>query len=86
MAARTDRPEPASEARQVSSNPSPTETAATSSSDLVRTYYRVKRGDTLASIARAFKTTVAALQTWNSLRGSQIVAGTRLTIYTTGIR
>jgi membrane-bound lytic murein transglycosylase D len=87
MAARTDRPQPASDARQAASNPSaPADAPATSSSDLVKTYYRVKRGDTLGSIARAFKTTVAALQTWNSLRGSQIVAGTRLTIYTTGLR
>jgi membrane-bound lytic murein transglycosylase D len=43
--------------------------------------YRVKRGDTLASIARAFKTTVESLQTWNRIPGTQIRAGERLTVY-----
>jgi membrane-bound lytic murein transglycosylase D len=45
--------------------------------------YRVKPGDTLASIARVFKTTVASLKKWNSLRGNSIRAGERLTIFTT---
>jgi membrane-bound lytic murein transglycosylase D len=84
MAARTDRPAPATEAHALAASavvPAVATTAATSS-DMVKTYYRVKKGDTLASIARAFKTTVRALQTWNSLPGSQIMAGSRLTIYT----
>ena len=37
--------------------------------------YRVKRGDTLASIARVFQTSVASLKKWNSLRGNVIQAG-----------
>ncbi len=44
--------------------------------------YRVKSGDTLASIARVFGTTVSAIRTWNRIPGSQIAAGERLTIYT----
>ncbi|HEY3045495.1 MAG TPA: LysM peptidoglycan-binding domain-containing protein, partial [Vicinamibacterales bacterium] len=48
----------------------------------VKVIYAVKRGDTLASIARLFKTTVAALQTWNPrIPGDRIAAGQRLTIY-----
>ena len=49
----------------------------------VKITYRVKRGDTLSSIARVFSTTVASLKTWNRIPGSQIRAGERLTIYTT---
>lgn len=46
--------------------------------------YRVKRGDTLFSIARLFDTTVEALKTWNSrIQGSRINIGDRLTIFAT---
>jgi peptidoglycan lytic transglycosylase D len=48
----------------------------------VRISYRVKSGDTLSTIARAFKTTISALQSWNGLSGSRISAGHTLTIYT----
>jgi membrane-bound lytic murein transglycosylase D len=47
-----------------------------------RVSYRVKRGDTLVSIASQYGTTVRELRNWNRLHGSQIVAGARLTIYT----
>jgi membrane-bound lytic murein transglycosylase D len=57
-------------------------TSASSDTELVKTSYRIKRGDTLASIARAFNTTVAAVQRWNSIAGTAIRAGERLTIYT----
>ncbi len=51
-------------------------------SDRVRLIYRVKRGDTLASIARLFRTTVASLRTWNKqLRSSRINPGDRLTVF-----
>ena len=48
----------------------------------VRISYRVKSGDTLSAIARTFKTTIGALQSWNGLSGSRIAAGHTLTIYT----
>lgn len=47
-----------------------------------RISYRVKPGDTLAGIASQFGTTIHALQSWNGIRGSRIVAGDSLTIYT----
>ena len=47
-----------------------------------RISYRIRRGDTLAGIASQFGTTVRDLQHWNGLRGSRIVAGATLTIYT----
>ncbi len=45
-----------------------------------RVIYKVRRGDTLEKIARAFDTTVAAIKSANRLRGSHIAAGDRLTI------
>ena len=44
--------------------------------------HRIRPGDTLASIAAQYGTTVRDLQTWNGLRGSRIAAGDVLTIYT----
>jgi membrane-bound lytic murein transglycosylase D len=44
--------------------------------------YRVKRGDTLFSIAKLFRTTVASLKNWNGLRSNSIRVGQRLTIFT----
>jgi membrane-bound lytic murein transglycosylase D len=48
-----------------------------------RIVHRVKRGDTLSSIARLYNTTVASLKTWNSrvVRGNRINIGDRLTIF-----
>jgi LysM repeat protein len=42
--------------------------------------YRVKRGDTLSSIARLFDTTVDRLRALNRLRSTRIVVGDRLTV------
>jgi membrane-bound lytic murein transglycosylase D len=61
------------------------ETGALASSagpNRIKVIYAVRPGDTLASIARLFKTTVAALQTWNPrIPGDRIAAGQRLTVY-----
>jgi len=50
-----------------------------------RIVHRVKRGDTLSSIARLYNTTITALKTWNArtIRGNQIRVGDRLTIFST---
>ncbi len=81
MASRTDLPVPAADSRPTTQD---TVVAAVnaSPSDRVKISYQVKRGDTLASIARVFSTSVASIRTWNSLPGTQIRAGERLTIYT----
>ena len=42
--------------------------------------YRVKRGDTLSSIARLFDTTVDKIRSWNRLAGNHIAPGDRLKI------
>ncbi len=44
--------------------------------------YRVRKGDTLYSIARSYGTTVESIREWNNLKGSRITPGDRLTLYT----
>ena len=81
MAARTDRPAPRTEARTTVAQSGQLARAA-ASSNRVKMHYDVKRGDTLASIARLFRTTVASLRTWNPrLPGNRLTAGQRLTVY-----
>ncbi|MEQ1731806.1 MAG: LysM peptidoglycan-binding domain-containing protein, partial [Vicinamibacterales bacterium] len=81
MAARAVRPAPAAEpATLVASNRRPAVSAATN--QRLKVTYRVKSGDTLTAIARAFNTTVSAIKTWNRIPGTRISAGDRLTIFT----
>ncbi len=81
MAARSDRPAPATEARKTTAASGQLAQAA-ATSNRVKDSYEVKRGDTLASVARAFKTTVAAVRTWNPrLPGDRLTAGQKLTVY-----
>ena len=83
LAARSENPAPVVEARTAdvvtASNvevPAPQKTA------LSRLVYKVKRGDTLSSIARLYHTTVVSLKKWNQIRGNGIQVGQRLTIFT----
>jgi len=83
LAARTETPAPPVETRKAdvvvaAANVTP----RTVSSEQVRLYYRVKRGDTLFGIARLYKTTVASLKAWNQIRGTAITPGQRLLILT----
>lgn len=48
------------------------------------TTYQVKRGDTLAAIARRTGTTMAQLMSWNKLRSSSVQIGTRLVVQAPG--
>ena len=81
MAARTDRPVPATEARRTVAQAGELARAG-SPSNRVKAIYEVKSGDTLASIARLFRTTVASIKTWNPrLAGDRVAAGQRLTVY-----
>ena len=81
MAARTDRPAPATEARStVAHNGQLAEPSQ--NSNRVKANYAVKRGDTLASVARLYKTTVASIKTWNpKLPGTRLAAGQKITVY-----
>ena len=80
MAARAERAVPAADSRRVA--PDAVAAVNAPSGDRVKLIYLVKEGDTLASIARLFRTTVAALQTWNRISGNRLLAGAQLTIYT----
>jgi len=81
MAARTDRQAPATEARSTVAHAGQLAEPA-EMSNRVKASYAVKRGDTLASIARLYSTTVASIRNWNPrLSGGQLAAGQRLTIY-----
>ena len=80
MTARAERPLPAAESRVITTA-AVVPAMASPNSERVKIMYKVKRGDTLASIARTFKTTVASLQAWNRIPGSVIRTGERLTVY-----
>ncbi|MBI4477998.1 MAG: LysM peptidoglycan-binding domain-containing protein [Acidobacteria bacterium] len=85
LAAQVDRPAPVAESRDVA----PAEillaqTPGAEQSGRVKLQYRVKRGDTLSSIAKLYRTTVASLRSWNKLRSSRIIAGDVLTIFASG--
>jgi membrane-bound lytic murein transglycosylase D len=43
--------------------------------------YRVRRGDNLTEIAKKYDVSVRSVRQWNSLRGSRIYPGQRLTIH-----
>jgi membrane-bound lytic murein transglycosylase D len=47
----------------------------------VRIEHLVKSGDTLATIASRYGTTIRQLMAWNKLRGTRLAAGLTLTIY-----
>lgn len=80
MAATAERSVPVAEARKTVGDAG--ELAEATNSNRVRESYHVKRGDTLASIARVYKTTVASLRSWNPrLPGDRLTAGQRITVY-----
>jgi LysM repeat protein len=79
-AARTERAVPAADSRPV--GPDAVTAGSIPPGDRVKVTYLVKEGDTLTSIAHLYRTTVAALQTWNGIQGNRLLAGAQLTIYT----
>jgi membrane-bound lytic murein transglycosylase D len=85
LAARAERPAPAAVAsRNIAA---PAEVAAvTTPAKVTHVTYKVKRGDTLFSIAELFDTTVAKIKSWNSLTSNRISAGAKLTILATRVR
>jgi membrane-bound lytic murein transglycosylase D len=81
MAARIDHPVPAAEARSTVARSGQLARAA-ANSNRVKVVYQVKQGDTLGSIARLYKTTVASIKTWNpKIPGDRLTAGEHLTVY-----
>jgi LysM repeat protein len=83
LAARADNPPPVAESYSL--DPAVASSASTplpEKSNQSKLVYLVKRGDTLSSIARLYRTTVASLKTWNRMRSNALRVGQRLTIFT----
>jgi serine-type D-Ala-D-Ala endopeptidase (penicillin-binding protein 7) len=59
------------------------EPAPSSTSTRRKITHVVRRGETLSSIAKRYRTTVAAIKNANKLQGNSIQAGKRLAVYTT---
>jgi membrane-bound lytic murein transglycosylase D len=83
LATRTENPAPVVEARSSDvvtvSNAQAPQVEKSAQSKLI---HRVKRGDTLSSIARLYRTTVTSLKRWNRISGNAIQIGQSLTIFT----
>jgi membrane-bound lytic murein transglycosylase D len=79
LAARTERPAPATVASRAISGSAAVATVGSAPPPRPVTY-RVRRGDTLSSIAQLFNTSVDRLRSLNRLRGSHISVGDRLTV------
>jgi LysM repeat protein len=91
LAARPENPAPeqlatvVAESRPVVAEKAVLVTRAADPEETQRIVHRVKRGDTLFSIARLYNCTVASLKSWNArtIRGNRINIGDRLTIFAT---
>ena len=80
MAARADRGIPVADARRTVNEAG--QLAEAMPTNRVRVSYQVKSGDTLASVARLFQTTVVSIKTWNPrLPSDRLTTGQRLTVY-----
>ena len=80
MAARADRGIPVADARRTVNEAG--QLAEATPTNRVRVSYQVKSGDTLASVARLFQTTVSSIKTWNPrLPSDRLTTGQRLTVY-----
>jgi membrane-bound lytic murein transglycosylase D len=84
MASQPERTAPVADTRPVVEHAALV--TSTSGGDSVRHVYRVRRGDTLSSIARSFEIDVTSLKQWNRLHNSHISPGQRLTVYTASDR
>ena len=94
LAANTETASPAVETPAIASAPAAPDAVRASAparsaprrveSNPDKVIHRVRRGDTLFSIARRYDTTVQELKEWNRLRGNAIQVGQRLTIFRDG--
>jgi membrane-bound lytic murein transglycosylase D len=80
LAARTERTVPSAVASRAISGPADSPDAV-EPAKLAKVTYRVKKGDTLFSIAQLFDTTVAKIKSWNRLSSNHIAPGARLKIF-----
>ena len=82
LAARADRGTPSAVASRAIAGraESPSVTTPAASAQIAQITYKVKRGDTLFSIAQLFDTTVAKIKSWNRLSSNRISPGAQLKI------
>jgi membrane-bound lytic murein transglycosylase D len=80
LAAHAERPAPVTVASRAIGGPASVATVKRAAETRGPLTYRVKRGDTLSSIARLFDTTVERLKRLNQIRGNLITVGSRLTV------
>ncbi len=82
FASQGGNPQPAPEFPTVDTVVAARNTAAVAEPSLPASLvHRVKRGDTLFSLAKLYRTTVASLKSWNRLRSDTIQIGQRLSIF-----
>jgi membrane-bound lytic murein transglycosylase D len=79
LAARTERTAPMAVASRAIAGRADTPEAVVPAK-LAQVTYKVKRGDTLYTIARLFDTTVAKIKSWNRLSSNRINPGSTLKI------
>ena len=79
LAARTERAAPIAVASRAIAEPVAV-AAVTTPARVEHLTYKVKRGDTLFSIAQLFDTTVAKIKSWNRLSSNRIAPGAKLKI------
>lgn len=75
---------PAAPVRVVMAASSDSNRPAASSSRSVVTRYKVRRGDTIASVAESLGVSAASLRKWNHIKGNSLKAGKTLTIQRIG--
>ncbi len=85
LAARAARPAPTAVASRAIAQPAESATLTTPA-QVTQLTYRVKRGDTLFSIAQLYDTTVAKIKTWNRLSSNRITPGAKLKILSAPLR
>jgi membrane-bound lytic murein transglycosylase D len=94
LAANTEAVPPVADTPAIAAAPAPVDAVAASGparpaasrveSAPEKVIHRVRRGDTLFSIAKRYETTVDELKEWNRLRTNAIQIGQRLTIFRDG--
>jgi len=80
LAARTERAAPSAVASRAIVETAESPRATQPSTQVAQVTYKVKRGDTLFSIAQLFDTSVAKIKTWNRLSSNTIAPGRTLKI------
>lgn len=83
LTAHADDTEPTAESHTLAAVPTSGAVPQAEQTEQATLVHRVKRGETLASIARLYQTSVASVKQWNRLRSNSLRVGQQLTIVST---